>query len=80
MVLYPGVQAKAQAELDAVVGKGQLPTFGMEESLPYLAAVLKECMRWRPIAPMAVPRQLPVADEHNGYHLPVDSIIVFNSW
>lgn len=80
MVQHPNVQAKAQAELDAIIGKGQLPTFGIEASLPYLAAVLKECMRWQPVAPIAVPRQLSVADEYRGYHLPVGAIVICNSW
>ncbi len=52
MVLYPEVQRKAQAEIDEVVGKGRLPVFSDEEELPYVQAVLKEVLRWHPVAPL----------------------------
>lgn len=42
MIKYPDVQAKAQAELDSVLGKSQLPTYADEDSLPYITAVMKE--------------------------------------
>jgi cytochrome P450 len=80
MVKYPDVQAKAQAELDAVIGRGQLPTFNDEGSLPYLNAVIKECMRWLVIAPMALPHVLTVDDEYKGFKLPAESIVIANSW
>ncbi|KAL4072599.1 cytochrome P450 [Scleroderma yunnanense] len=44
LLLYPEVQEKVHAELDAVVGKDRL-------QLPYLQAVLFETMRWRPVFP-----------------------------
>lgn len=50
MKLYPEVQAKAQAELDSVVGD-RLPTVADKESLPYLNAVLQETIRWHPVGP-----------------------------
>lgn len=50
MKLYPEVQAKAQAELDRVVGD-RLPTAADKESLPYLNAVLRETVRWHPVGP-----------------------------
>jgi len=51
MILYPEVQRKAQAEIDDVVGNGRLPVFSDEEELPYVQAVLKEVLRWHPVAP-----------------------------
>jgi len=52
MVLHPEVQAKAQAEIDRVVGKNRLPDFDDRSALPYLDAVLRETLRWHPVAPM----------------------------
>ena len=52
MVLFPEVQAKAQAELDAVVGSERLPSFNDRDSLPYINAVWKEVLRWHPVAPL----------------------------
>lgn len=52
MVLYPGVQAKAQAELDSVIGSGRLPDYNDRPSLPYINAIVKEVLRWNPVAPL----------------------------
>lgn len=56
MCLYPGVQQKAQAEIDALLGDGyeRLPTLADRDSLPYVDAVLKECLRWNPVAPLGL--------------------------
>ena len=43
---YPEVQAKAQAELDAVIGRERLPTPADRDSLPYIGAICKELDRW----------------------------------
>jgi cytochrome P450 len=52
MVLHPEICAKAQAELDGVIGKERLPVLEDRESLPYLNAILKETMRWYPVVPL----------------------------
>jgi len=52
MVLYPDVQKRARAEIDSVVGRDRLPTFDDRASLPYIDAVLRETLRWQPIAPL----------------------------
>ena len=54
MVLNPEVQAKVHSELDAVVGKGMLPTFEDRQQLPYLQATLYEVLRWKPIFPLGL--------------------------
>jgi cytochrome P450 len=80
MVKYPEVQSKAQAELDSVIGGGQLPTLSDEGSLPYLHAVVKECSRWLVVAPMALPHILIADDEYNGFTFPSGTIVIANSW
>jgi cytochrome P450 len=47
MVENPNVQARAQAELDAVVGRERLPTFEDRPNLPYLNALVLEVLRWK---------------------------------
>jgi cytochrome P450 len=44
MALYPGVQKKAQEELDSVL-TGRLPEFNDRPNLLYINAVVKEIMR-----------------------------------
>jgi cytochrome P450 len=60
MAMYPEVQRKAQAELDAVIGRDRLPDFDDLDSLPFINAVVKETMRWQPVLPMGEsPNEIP---------------------
>jgi hypothetical protein len=45
MVLHPDVFAKAQTEIDRVVGSDRLPDFQDRNSLPYVECVVKEVYR-----------------------------------
>jgi cytochrome P450 len=51
MTMYPDVQKKAQAAIDAVVGSTRLPDF--QDDIPYIDAVLREVLRWRPVTPLS---------------------------
>ncbi|KAJ3768588.1 cytochrome P450 [Lentinula raphanica] len=77
MLQYPEVQIQAHHELDRVVGPGNLPSFAHKASLPYIAAIVQETMRYYPVAPV-VPHRLIVDDIYNGYLLPRGSAIVSN--
>lgn len=46
MVLYQDVFAKAQEEMDSVIGSERLPTIDDRDSLPYLECILKEVYRF----------------------------------
>lgn len=52
MTLFPDAQKRAQAELDAVVGSGRLPTFADRPNLPIVESVYLESMRWHSIGPL----------------------------
>lgn len=52
MAMFPEVQKRAQAELDAVIGDERLPDFNDFDSLPYIDAVVKETLRWQPVLPV----------------------------
>ncbi|KAF7345573.1 hypothetical protein MVEN_01576000 [Mycena venus] len=80
MLANPEAQEKAQAEIDAVIGNGDLPDFKDEESLPYVSALVKEVLRWRSVTPLAIPHYLAVEDEYKGYRLPAGSIVIPNAW
>ena len=80
MVVFPNTQQKAQAELDEVVGRGRLPTFADYERLPYIRAIIKETLRWRPVVPMALPHLLTQDDIYNGYYIPKGTICIPNVW
>ncbi|KAH9927105.1 cytochrome P450 [Epithele typhae] len=80
MTLYPEVQKKAQAELDSVIGHGQLPTLADRERLPYLNAILLEVLRWIPVAPMGFPHLSTEDDFHKDYFIPKGTMVMVNSW
>jgi cytochrome P450 len=54
MVLYPEVQARAQEEIDCVIGEGlqRFPDWDDRASMPYVDAVVKETLRWFPVVPL----------------------------
>ena len=52
MALHPETQRRAQEEIDRVIGSERLPTINDRAHLPYVNAVIKETMRWRPAVPM----------------------------
>jgi cytochrome P450 len=59
MLLYPDIQKKAHDELDSVIGRERLPTFEDRPRLPFIDAVCKETLTWRPVAPLgAFPKYL----------------------
>jgi cytochrome P450 len=80
MVVFPSIQRKAQTELDEVVGRGQLPRFADSARLPYIHAIVKETLRWRPVVPMALPHRVTEDDRYGGYHIPKGAICIPNVW
>jgi cytochrome P450 len=52
MILYPQVQEKAHDLIERVIGTKRLPTLEDRSSLPYVGAIVRECLRWRPVFPL----------------------------
>jgi cytochrome P450 len=52
MVKYPHVQWKAQKMIDEVVGDARSPRWEDVARLPYVVQIVKETLRWRPLAPI----------------------------
>ncbi|KAF9225067.1 cytochrome P450 [Gyrodon lividus] len=80
MILYPHVQEKAQQEIDAVVGSERLPDFTDRPSLPYVEAVLRETLRWHPVAPLGLSHATVNDDIYRGYFIPKGMMLVPNVW
>ncbi|TCD61890.1 hypothetical protein EIP91_007794 [Steccherinum ochraceum] len=80
IAMHPGVQSKAQTELDRVVGHSRLPGFRDLEDLTYLKAIVMETVRWLPVAPLGAPRLLERDDVYKGYHIPKGTVVSYNAW
>ncbi|KAG2111524.1 cytochrome P450 [Suillus discolor] len=78
---FPEEQAKVQAELDAVIGKGRAPTFADRPSLPRLEAFISEALRWRPLAPFGFPhRTTEDVIWASNYCIPAGTTVFGNHW
>jgi Cytochrome P450 len=66
MIAHPDKQARAQAELDAVVGRNRMPTFADYPHLHYIRAMVKEILRWAPVAPLGLSHQSIEDDWYEG--------------
>ncbi|KAI9262141.1 cytochrome P450 [Phascolomyces articulosus] len=79
LVNRPHIQKKMHEELDAFVAEHKrVPTFDDRSSLPYLAAVQRECMRFRNITHFGMSH---IADEDiisHGYVIPKGAIVMCN--
>ncbi|KAI0295307.1 cytochrome P450 [Multifurca ochricompacta] len=80
MALYPEVQRKAQAEIDSITSGSRLPDFSDMASFTYVDALIKEVLRWHPVAPLGIPRRLMEDDIYNGYFIPAGSMVMSNIW
>ncbi|VDC00549.1 unnamed protein product [Peniophora sp. CBMAI 1063] len=80
MLLYPETQRRAQKELDAVVGRARVPTFADTANLPYICAMVREVVRWRPVTPLGIPHVSTEDDCYEGYVIPKGTIVCANVW
>jgi len=79
MLFFPEAQMKAQQELDCVL-EGRLPEFSDEAALPYVSALVKEVLRWKPTSPIGVPHLSSEDDVYAGYHIPKGALVIANAW
>ncbi|KAJ9102651.1 hypothetical protein QFC19_004760 [Naganishia cerealis] len=77
---YPDVVARAQEELDRVVGRDRLPDFADEKDLVYCSAVVREIMRWRTVIAGGLAHANIKDDFYEGYHIPAGTTLIPNHW
>ncbi|CAI9786743.1 unnamed protein product [Fraxinus pennsylvanica] len=81
MVLHPDIQAKAQFELDTMVGTNRTVTDSDLSELPYLLAIVKETLRVHPPGPLLSWARLAIHDTHVGHHfVPAGTTAMVNMW
>jgi len=79
MTYYPQFLPMLHEELDRVCGD-RLPRSEDRPQLPFLRAIIRECIRWRPPVPTGIPHYLVQDDEYNGFHIPKGSTIHPLEW
>jgi cytochrome P450 len=80
MVAFPHVQRRAQAELDAVVGRARLPTFADAPYLRYVRAIVRETLRWRPAVTLGMPHVATEKDWYGDVYIPKGTTCMANIW
>ncbi|KAH9884384.1 putative cytochrome P450 oxidoreductase [Xylariomycetidae sp. FL2044] len=86
LIVNPEVQARARAEIEAVIGVDEngdvrrLPDFDDRPRLKYLEYVIQEATRWAPLSPLGVPHASIKDDEYEGYRIPAGSVVYANAW
>ena len=83
MVVFPEVQKKAQAAIDAVIGPDRLPIMDDESNpgIQYVRGCVKESLRWMPTTLLgAVPHAVTKDDTYMGYHIPAGAGVVLNTY
>ncbi|XP_054747740.1 probable cytochrome P450 304a1 [Anastrepha obliqua] len=73
---YPEVVKRVQAEIDAVVGRGRLPTLEDRKNLHYTEATLREGLRIETLVPSDLPHKALVDTELMGFKIPKDTIVI----
>lgn len=80
MSIYPEVAARVQAEIDAQVGRGRLPTLQDREVMPYMDAVLQEVIRCYPVFAFGLEHCASEDFEVRGFTIRKGTTIEANIW
>ncbi|KAF9266573.1 cytochrome P450 [Marasmius fiardii PR-910] len=85
MAIHPEIQRRAQRDIDAVLGKGQVVTYADRADLPYVEAILRETLRWAPVVPLGIFHAAFIDDIFDDYFIPKGkspfrTIVISNIW
>jgi len=80
MAVNPGIQEKAQKEIDRVISRNRLPDFSDRPAMPYVEAIYREVLRSRPPLRMGLPHCVMEDDHYNEYFIPKGATLLGNIW
>ncbi|KAJ3518742.1 hypothetical protein NMY22_g13528 [Coprinellus aureogranulatus] len=79
MAQNPDIQAKGHAAVDKIITeRGRLPELSDHKQLPYIEAIVREVLRWRPVVPIAVPHAVTQDDVYKSYRIPKGAMVIPN--
>ncbi|KAI9836035.1 MAG: hypothetical protein M1819_001646 [Sarea resinae] len=76
----PHVQKKAREQIDPICGKERSPQWSDFKEMMYINQIIKEGMRWRPVAVTGLPHRVREDDEYEGMRIPKDSTVFIPVW
>ena len=82
MITNLKVQVRAREEIDRVCTRGRslrLPRISDLLKMPYVAAMIKETLRWRPTVPIVPPHQVTENLEFDGHFISAGTVFLINS-
>ncbi|KAK2042136.1 cytochrome P450 [Colletotrichum somersetense] len=80
MMLFPDVQKRAQEEIDTIIGSDRLPQPADRDRLPYVSALVKETLRWFPVAPLGVAHRTDEDIDYREFHIPKGAYLLPSVW
>ncbi|XP_030830212.1 steroid 17-alpha-hydroxylase/17,20 lyase-like [Strongylocentrotus purpuratus] len=80
MAVFPKKQAKAQEELERIIGQSKRLSLEHKSQLPYLQAVINEVLRYSSLTILGVPHAAARDTEINGYFIPKGTSVMANFW
>ncbi|KAJ3510174.1 hypothetical protein NMY22_g16051 [Coprinellus aureogranulatus] len=81
MAQNPDIQKKAQGIVDKVVAtQGRLPDFTEYKTIPYIEAIVREVLRWRPVTPVGAPHSVIEDDVYGNFHIPKGATVISNCY
>ncbi|KJA22841.1 hypothetical protein HYPSUDRAFT_66808 [Hypholoma sublateritium FD-334 SS-4] len=80
LATHPEVQIRAQKELDSVIGTDRLPGFDDRPYLPFIEAIYREVLRWRPPTMLGLVHRASEDDMYRGYYIPKGTNVFANIW
>lgn len=79
MVLHPDIQHRAQECVDKVCD-GRLPDFDDIGSIPYVDALVRECLRWNPVLALDSAHRCTEDNVYREWVIPEGSVVLANIW
>ncbi|XP_078681656.1 steroid 17-alpha-hydroxylase/17,20 lyase-like [Branchiostoma floridae x Branchiostoma belcheri] len=77
---HPEVQTRIQEELQTVLCANDPLRLSDRERLPYLEATIREVLRMRPVAPLAIPHKTIRDTSVGDFDVPQGTRVMFNLW
>ena len=80
MMIYPDIQKRVQAEIDAVVGRNRLPRLADKPELNFTQAVIWEVQRISSVVPLGMLHAASDDTEVQGFSIHKGTLVVANLW